>query len=202
MHCDYKQGIYLVQTSSCASLHHGMTTYVENTGPIRTDSNPSNQQAMQAGYKPSPLGYGSPRSSPFRRPESSTTSPPPRQTTPDSSPSKFTHHRTPSGLGTDPATSPAPVSPDFGRPRPLPQPDSMASQRLGSPLQMRSHVAAPIAGGNALSRLQPQQLRVLRDVFQILDRDGDGSVNREDVADMMNQLGKTIGRTHRCPHCC
>ncbi|KAI4599664.1 hypothetical protein LQW54_001290 [Pestalotiopsis sp. IQ-011] len=65
----------------------------------------------------------------------------------------------------------------------------MASPRLGSPVSLRSQAPAPAAGGNALSQLQPQQLRVLRDGFQILDRDSDGSVNREDVADMMTQLG-------------
>lgn len=37
--------------------------------------------------------------------------------------------------------------------------------------------------------MQPAQVRVLRDGFQILDRDSDGVVNREDVADMLNQLG-------------
>lgn len=43
--------------------------------------------------------------------------------------------------------------------------------------------------GNALSQLQPAQVRTLRDGFQILDRDCDGVVNREDVADMLSQLG-------------
>lgn len=32
-------------------------------------------------------------------------------------------------------------------------------------------------------------MRTLREGFQILDRDSDGIVNREDVADMLNQLG-------------
>ncbi|KAI0391515.1 EF-hand [Xylariaceae sp. FL0594] len=40
-----------------------------------------------------------------------------------------------------------------------------------------------------LSRLQPPQVRMLRDGFQILDRDGDGVVDRQDVADMLTQLG-------------
>lgn len=146
---------------------------------------------MQTGYKPSPLGYGPPRSSPFRRPESPAASSPLRQTTPDASPSKTSHHRTPSRPGADSTLSPAPTLSDFGRSRPLPQPDSMATHRLGSPAQIRSQPPTPVAGGNALSQLQPQQLRVLRDGFQILDRDSDGSVNREDVADMMNQLGIT-----------
>ena len=31
----------------------------------------------------------------------------------------------------------------------------------------------------------------MREGFQILDRDSDGVVNREDVADMLNQLGRS-----------
>jgi Ca2+-binding EF-hand superfamily protein len=42
---------------------------------------------------------------------------------------------------------------------------------------------------NALSKLQPAQVRELREGFQILDRDSDGLVGREDVADMLTQLG-------------
>lgn len=49
--------------------------------------------------------------------------------------------------------------------------------------------------GNALSQLQPPQVRTLREGFQILDRDSDGVVNREDVADMLNQLGMSTYRT-------
>ena len=44
--------------------------------------------------------------------------------------------------------------------------------------------------GNALAKLQPAQVRELREGFQILDRDSDGQVGREDVADMLTQLGK------------
>lgn len=47
-----------------------------------------------------------------------------------------------------------------------------------------------LGNGNALSQLQPAQVSTLRDGFQILDRDCDGVVNRDDVADMLNQLGK------------
>ena len=42
---------------------------------------------------------------------------------------------------------------------------------------------------NALSRLQPAQVRELREGFQTLDRDSDGQVGRDDVADMLTQLG-------------
>lgn len=57
----------------------------------------------------------------------------------------------------------------------------------------RSAVASrtkSLGQGNALSQLQSAQVRTLRDGFQILDRDCDGVVNRDDVADMLNQLGK------------
>jgi len=42
---------------------------------------------------------------------------------------------------------------------------------------------------NALSKLQPNQVRELRESFQILDRDSNGIVGREDVAEMLTQLG-------------
>ncbi len=45
---------------------------------------------------------------------------------------------------------------------------------------------------NALSKLQPAQVRELREVFQTLDSDSDGQVSREDVADMLAQLGELI----------
>lgn len=70
--------------------------------------------------------------------------------------------------------------------QPLASPVHIASSRAQPPLQSTSQ-------GNALSQLQPAQVRVLRDGFQILDRDSDGIVNREDVADMLNQLGLPAG---------
>ena len=53
----------------------------------------------------------------------------------------------------------------------------------------RAPAPSALGHGNALSQLQPTQVRTLREGFQILDRDSDGVVNREDVADMLNQLG-------------
>ncbi|KAM0562095.1 hypothetical protein ACHAPJ_002539 [Fusarium lateritium] len=53
----------------------------------------------------------------------------------------------------------------------------------------RTPISKTLGNGNALSQLQPTQVRTLRDAFQILDRDCDGVVNREDVTDMLNQLG-------------
>lgn len=50
-----------------------------------------------------------------------------------------------------------------------------------------------MGNGNALSQLQPTQVRTLKEGFEILDRDSDGVVNREDVADMLAQLGLPSG---------
>lgn len=146
---------------------------------------------MPGGYKPSPLGYGTPRSSPFRRPESpsSAATPTLRQSTPPAtSPTKFGSVHTPSRLGNSEA--PATAS-DSRRARGYAQGTEMSTQQLGSPahISSRNQSSQPAGHGNALSKLQPAQVRVLRDGFQILDRDGDGVVNREDVADMLNQLG-------------
>jgi Ca2+-binding EF-hand superfamily protein len=44
-------------------------------------------------------------------------------------------------------------------------------------------------GSDALSRLPPVQLRDMREAFQALDRDNDGTVNRDDVADVLSNLG-------------
>lgn len=57
-----------------------------------------------------------------------------------------------------------------------------------TPLPSRAATSS-LGNGNALSQLQPAQVRTLRNVFQILDRDCDGVVNGEDVADILNQLG-------------
>ena len=43
---------------------------------------------------------------------------------------------------------------------------------------------------DALSRLAASQVREMREGFQILDRDNDGLVNRDDVVDMLTNLGK------------
>ncbi|KAK3944288.1 hypothetical protein QBC46DRAFT_374906 [Diplogelasinospora grovesii] len=138
--------------------------------------------SMPTSYKPSPLGYGSPRSSPFRRPESPASPSPLRQSTPTATPTKT--FGTPR-FGTSLSTTPTPetwtlrdnsVAEDVQ----TPQPRSPA--RSPAPKLMAQH-------GNALSQLQPSQVRTLREGFQILDRDSDGIVNREDVADMLNQLG-------------
>ncbi|KAI0436148.1 EF-hand [Xylaria telfairii] len=149
---------------------------------------------MPAGYKPSPLGYNSPRSSPFRRPESpSSPSLGSRQTTPTPSPTKGPSLFTPSRF-TNPST-PTPTQDSEGRTsrRFTPLNNMEPPQPLGSPAHLASlspvTAQQSVGHGTALSQLQPAQVRVLRDGFQIMDRDSDGVVNREDVVDMLTQLG-------------
>ncbi|KAI1337920.1 EF-hand [Xylariaceae sp. FL0016] len=151
---------------------------------------------MPASYKPSPLGYGSPRSSPFRRPESPSLPSAQRQTTPTKVGAiRERFGSISSATGIVPPESPSRTPRRFGQQTtednaaPAPTPPS-----LGSPVNMSSMRPLPSqpavnGGGNALSQLQPAQVRVMRDGFQILDRDSDGVVNREDVTDMLNQLG-------------
>ncbi|PHH85370.1 hypothetical protein CDD83_530 [Cordyceps sp. RAO-2017] len=143
-------------------------------------------------YKPSPLGYGSSpsRSSPFRRPESPVSPSPLRHATPSASPSKAapsTGTSRLSRLGSPTSTH------GSWTPRPAPS-DLMASpppQRPGPPT--RTSTSRSLGSGNALAQLQPAQVTTLRDGFQILDRDCDGVVNSDDVADMLNQLGLPNG---------
>ena len=43
---------------------------------------------------------------------------------------------------------------------------------------------------DTISKLPPSQVREMREGFQILDRDNDGLVNRDDVVDMLTNLGQ------------
>lgn len=48
------------------------------------------------------------------------------------------------------------------------------------------------ASSDAAARLAPAQLREIREAFQVLDRDNDGSVNKDDVADVLVNIGKQL----------
>ncbi|KAL2693752.1 hypothetical protein Neosp_000315 [[Neocosmospora] mangrovei] len=120
------------------------------------------------------------------RPESPASPSPLRHITPTGSPTKagpfgatsrFARPTTPTS--TQPSWTPKPKTPVA---------DDMPTSpsRIGT--SPRTPVSKTLGNGNALSQLQPTQVRTLRDGFQILDRDCDGVVNREDVADMLSQL--------------
>ncbi|KAH8793937.1 hypothetical protein BGZ57DRAFT_947608 [Hyaloscypha finlandica] len=145
-----------------------------------------------ASYKPSPLSYGSPRASPFRRPESPASPSPLRQSTPNPSPTKMaTTSPTPSrlGRGSTPVAegdtwTPRGLAPAQREREPSPTRGANGSPGFGGMLTTRNN-----GDNNALSKLQPAQVRELREGFQTLDRDSDGKVGRDDVADMLTQLG-------------
>ncbi|KAF9893315.1 hypothetical protein FE257_011745 [Aspergillus nanangensis] len=152
-----------------------------------------------APFKPSPLSFGSPRASPFRRP-STPNSPPTaiRPTTPGSSPSR----------GYTPVVSPSKLNQSFtveednNNPRDaIPQPrftkDIPSSPTRGA----NSSDTSPMMGAkitpmrmatpsDAASKLTPAQLREIREAFQVLDRDNDGSVDKDDVADTLVNIGQ------------
>ncbi|CAN8097385.1 unnamed protein product [Discula destructiva] len=150
--------------------------------------------------KPSSFSVSSQRSSPFRRPETPGSPSPLRATTPTSSPFKASQPTPKFSSSTSSSTSSAATASDNLTPRAAQQQQQQpqrqaADDMFGSPRAQRpplvstaSHASA-VAQGNALAQLQPAQVRQMREGFQILDRDSDGSVNREDVTDMLNQLG-------------
>jgi Ca2+-binding EF-hand superfamily protein len=45
---------------------------------------------------------------------------------------------------------------------------------------------------DASSKIPPAQLREIREAFQVLDRDNDGLVNKDDVADVLTNLGRYL----------
>lgn len=155
-------------------------------------------QALPASHtKSASLGGGftSTRRSPFSRPESPGSPSPLRQTTPSASPTKTSHVNAASRFASSATSTPSgtaeSITPRGGQASPY----QATADMLGSPRAQRGSLGsstastAPMGHGNALSQLQPPQVRTLREGFQILDRDSDGVVNREDVADMLNQLG-------------
>ncbi|KAL8817463.1 MAG: hypothetical protein Q9223_003705 [Gallowayella weberi] len=174
--------------------------------------------AMPSTYKPSPLSFGSPRTSPFRRPESPSPSSPAstirpttptstigRPTTPTTSPAKpHTPLQSPSKLHNvatptiDDDDEVEEQNKDLQNVRhltpSLTKRESFAAHsptRTSTPLANKPALMNRMAlGGDALARLPPAQVREMREGFQILDRDNDGQVNREDVVDMLTNLGQ------------
>jgi EF-hand domain len=156
-------------------------------------------------YKPSPLSFNSPRASPFRRPSSpgspttairasTPTSSPGRGHTPVTSPSKlhqsYTVGDNEEALTDDdqPVSTSAHKSPRWREPPVSPTKGATGRNSFSSPLGVRSPRPNTV-GNDTVSRLAPSQVRDMREAFQVLDRDNDGSVNREDVADVLSNLG-------------
>ncbi|KAL8666496.1 MAG: hypothetical protein Q9168_007477 [Polycauliona sp. 1 TL-2023] len=170
---------------------------------------------MPPTYKPSPLSFGSPRTSPFRRPESPSPSSPAstvRPTTPTST-STIGRPTTPATTHSKPLTplqspsklnnvaTPTLADDDEDDIRTVRQLTPSLTQRESYSSHSPTRSSTPLAnkpalmnrmalGGDALAKLPPAQVREMREGFQILDRDNDGQVNREDVVDMLTNLGQ------------
>lgn len=149
---------------------------------------------MSSSYKPSPLSLGSPRPSPFRRPESPASPSPLRQSTPNPqpaktmlTPSKFGNSATSNSTTETSKWTPRGLVPSQREPEPSPTKGANTSVSFGGPLKSTGTTYS--SDNNALSRLPAAQVRELREGFQVLDRDSDGQVGREDVADILTQLG-------------
>lgn len=156
-------------------------------------------------YKPSPLSFNSPRASPFRRPSSpgspttairasTPTSSPGRGPTPVQSPSKLNQSYTvgeteEAVIEEDNQAIPSPRSPRFREPPASPTKNANNGRGSFSSLTP-SRMSRPNLGNtDTLSKLPPAQLRDMREAFQVLDRDNDGNVDRDDVADVLSNLG-------------
>jgi hypothetical protein len=118
-----------------------------------------------------------------------------RSSTPTASPTKLAANGSTPRLATNHTVAPPNSAGTTGSWTPRGKADADDSpkpsrQRTGSRMATTSSVSP--SHGNSLSKLQPSQVRTLREGFQILDRDGDGVVNRDDVADMLTQLGTPL----------
>jgi Ca2+-binding EF-hand superfamily protein len=76
--------------------------------------------------------------------------------------------------------------------RELPPSPTKGAQSPGyqSPIIGNRSLGTTIANADASSKLPANQVREIREAFQVLDRDNDGLVNKDDVADVLVNLGR------------
>ncbi|KAJ5086134.1 Calcium-binding EF-hand [Penicillium argentinense] len=165
-------------------------------------------QSSNPGYKPSPLSFGQQRASPFRRPSTPNSPPSGRPGTPGSSPSRgYTPIQSPSKLNQSYTVEDGEtVSPRSPRADPIPQPKftrelppspTKGAQGPGSSSPILGSRPRGLSGANTVQtdaavKLPPNQVREIREAFQVLDRDNDGLVNKDDVADVLQNIGKLV----------
>ncbi|KAJ5115452.1 hypothetical protein NUU61_001211 [Penicillium alfredii] len=88
-----------------------------------------------------------------------------------------------------PKTGPVP-QPNFTRELP-PSPTKGAKSPAQSSPTFKSRLSGFVgATTDASAKLPANQVREIREAFQVLDRDNDGMVNKDDVADVLMNLGK------------
>lgn len=76
--------------------------------------------------------------------------------------------------------------------RELPPSPTKGAQSPGrsSPI-LGARTSVMVTNMDAASKLPPNQMREIREAFQVLDRDNDGMVNKDDVADVLTNLGRS-----------
>lgn len=76
--------------------------------------------------------------------------------------------------------------------RELPPSPTKGAQSPGhqSPILGNRSLGTTVTNADASSKLPANQVREIREAFQVLDRDNDGLVNKDDVADVLGNLGE------------
>lgn len=64
------------------------------------------------------------------------------------------------------------------------------SNSYSSPTLENRSIVRGNTGTDAASKLPPNQVREIREAFQVLDRDNDGFVDKDDVAEVLVSVGK------------
>ena len=74
----------------------------------------------------------------------------------------------------------------------LPPSPTKGAQSPGhqSPILGNRSLGTTVTNADASSKLPAYQVREIREAFQVLDRDNDGLVNKDDVADVLGNLGE------------
>ncbi|KAI1916851.1 hypothetical protein LOZ53_006036 [Ophidiomyces ophidiicola] len=147
-------------------------------------------------YKPSPLSFGSPRTSPFRRQSTVISpnavranapgSPASKPATPSQSPSKPNQLHVAEDDDIFAGDAGLPVTTRFREFSPSPTRGATAHTARMSPKTRESQTV----NNELFSRLPPAQVREMREAFQVLDRDNDGQVNKGDIKNILNNLGQ------------
>lgn len=122
-----------------------------------------------------------------------------RQGTPGSSPGRYTPVQSPSKLNqsytanedeTSIETNEPISQPKFtGELPPLPTKGASSPSSPSRMAGLKSNSMTP-ERSDAATNLSAAQLREIREAFQVLDRDNDGFVDRDDVADVLANLGQ------------
>lgn len=107
------------------------------------------------------------------------------------SPSKLNQTYTAEGRESlSPRSQPPIPQPNFARELPPSPTKGARSPGNLSPITSSRSTGFTAPTGDAAGKLLPHQVREIREAFQVLDRDNDGLVNKDDVIDVLTTLGR------------